>query len=204
MDEYGRFSFLYDPLITPALRPIHQGMLGILRRTGCNSVLDLCCGTGALAVMCGRSGMAATGVDLSAAMLNVARKKQGARFIRADATALPLPDGAFNGVTLAFALHEKPQETALAILTESARVTRPGGVVIVADYRQPEPGCGRWTGRAIRSIERMAGKEHHAHFGRYMDIGGTDGFLTLATMHGACEQVFLNGWAGLYVIHPDR
>ena len=200
MDEYGRFTLLYDPLISPALQPLHQKMTTLLSQLGCASMADLCCGTGVLAGMAARTGMDATGVDLSPAMLRVAAGKQPARFIRADATALPLRDDSFDCATISFSLHEKPQATALAILSEARRIVRPGGIIVVADYRAPGPDGGRWTGRTISLIERMAGREHHACFRKYMDRGGTDTFLRTAQIAGRCEQTFLNGWAGVYTI----
>ncbi|MBG0790203.1 MAG: class I SAM-dependent methyltransferase [Desulfovibrionaceae bacterium] len=196
MDEYQWFVRLYDPLLSPALRPLYREMTGLLARRGCTTVADLCCGTGMLAGLAARTGMDATGVDLSPAMLGVAARKQPARFIRADAAALPLRDHVFDGATISFALHEKPLDTALAILSEARRIVRPGGLVVVADYRAD--GQGWWAGSAIRLIERMAGRDHHAYFRRYMDKGGTDGILGSAGLPGRCERIFLGGWAGVY------
>lgn len=202
MDEYGRFAFLYDPIVSPALRPIHRETLKVLATHGCKTVADLCCGTGVLAGMAVGAGMNATGFDLSPAMLDEAIKKQPANFIRADATALPALENTFDGVSISFALHEKAQLLSLAILAEAQRIVRPGGIIVVADYRLPEPGTGWWTGRMIATVERMAGREHHAHFRRYMAMGGTDGFLRSAGLQGKCSRTFLNGWAGVYAILP--
>ena len=199
MDEYQRFAVLYDPLLAPALRPVYREATGLLKQYGCVSMADLCCGTGMLAGMAARTGMAALGVDLSPAMLHVAARKQPARFIRADAAALPLNDDSLDGAALSFSLHEKPWDTARAILFEARRIVRPGGVIVVADYRM-EPGNGWWSGRMIATVERMAGRAHHGHFRRYMDRGGTEGFLSAAGLTGRCEQTFFSGWAGVYAI----
>jgi len=199
MDEYQRFARLYDPLIAPALRPVYREVTGQLKQHGCASVADLCCGTGMLTGMAARTGMAALGIDLSPAMLDVAAGKQPGRFIRANAAALPLGDDVLDGAAISFSLHEKPWDTARAILSEARRIVRPGGVVVVADYRA-EPGNGWWSGRMIAAVERMAGRAHHGHFREYMDRGGTDGFLRTAGLAGRCGRTFFSGWAGVYAL----
>lgn len=203
MDEYGRFAFLYDPLISPLLRPIHRDMLDLLANNNCKTIVDLCCGTGILAGMATRRGMTATGIDLSPAMLARARNRRHTHFVEADATTLPLPDNTFDGAAVSFALHEKPQTIALEILSEANRIVRPGGNIVIGDYRLPEPGTARGLGYMIALVERMAGKEHHTHFRRYMNIGGTDGFLRLAGLSGECTSTHMSGWAGVYAVMVD-
>jgi len=64
----------------------------IIEELGASSVLDLGCGTGALAIRLAGSGRDVAGADPAGAMLDVARAKPGAdrvRWIRGDATALP-------------------------------------------------------------------------------------------------------------------
>lgn len=200
MDEYNRFARLYDPLLSSALSPVHRAVIELLVRHGCASMADLCCGTGMLVELAERSGMTATGVDISPAMLGVARRDRPGRFVRADASALPLADDSVDGASVTFSLHEKPRRAALAILAEARRIVRPGGIVAVADYRV-RPDNGPWTGRMIRLVERLAGSAHHRHFREYMDADGTDGLLAEAGMDGVCGPTFFSGWAGAYVAH---
>ena len=64
----------------------------IVEELGASSVLDLGCGTGALAIMLAGSGRDVAGVDPAGAMLDVARAKPGAdrvQWIHGDATAVP-------------------------------------------------------------------------------------------------------------------
>jgi ubiquinone/menaquinone biosynthesis C-methylase UbiE len=195
MDEYGRIASLYDPLVGRPLRPIHRAMAERLAGT----VLDLCCGTGLLAGQAMERGLAVTGVDLSPHMLAVARaKRPGAEYILADAAALPLPDNGFDGATISFALHEKPLDTARAILSEARRVVRPGGAVLVADYLPSGEGQSWFTGRAIRLVERLAGRNHHARFLEYMAAGGAVPLLNSAGLSARLTRTFMDGWVGLY------
>lgn len=202
MDEYGRIARLYDPLVGPALLPIHRAMAGLAGAPG-SSLLDLCCGTGTLAGLGARLGLTVTGVDLSPHMLAVARaKRPGPAYLLADASALPLPDNRFDAVAVSFALHEKPFATAAAILAEARRVVRDGGRILVADYRSSGPDRGWLTGRVVRLVERLAGENHHACFRRYMEAGGADALFAHAGLSGRLEHTFLHGWAGLYTARP--
>ena len=203
MDEYGRIASLYDPLVGRPLRPIHRVMAKRLAETS-RTVLDLCCGTGLLAGQALGRGLAVTGVDLSPHMLAVARaKRPGAQYILADASALPLPDNGFGGAAISFALHEKPLSTARAILAEARRVVRPDGFILVADYLPPGPGQSWLTGRVIRLVERLAGRDHHARFLEYMENGGALPLLARAGLSAHLERTFMDGWVGLYQARAD-
>jgi demethylmenaquinone methyltransferase/2-methoxy-6-polyprenyl-1,4-benzoquinol methylase len=94
-------------------------------------VLDLGAGTGAATRAAARHGAAVTAVDLSFDMLALHR---GARppAVAGDMVALPFAAGAFDAVVAAFSLtHVDPPARGLA---EAARVTRPGGLVMVAGF----------------------------------------------------------------------
>ncbi|WP_319582487.1 class I SAM-dependent methyltransferase [uncultured Pseudodesulfovibrio sp.] len=198
MDEYGHLASLYDPLVGRPLRPIHRAMAERLAPAS-GEILDLCCGTGLLAGQALERGLAVTGVDLSPHMLAVARtKRPGAKYILADASALPLPDNCFDAATISFALHEKPLHTARAILAQARRVVRPGGPVLVVDYLPSGPAQSWFTGRAIRLVERLAGRNHHARFLEYMEHGGAVPLMAQAGLSARLERTFMDGWVGLY------
>lgn len=198
MDDYARHARLYDPLLGSLLRPVHRAMLDALP-TASQTVLDLCCGTGLLAGMAAQAGKQPTGLDLSPAMLDVARNKHpGLGFIRGDATSLPFPDHAFDAATICFALHEKPLAVAEDMLAQARRVTRPDGRILVADYRVTQ--SAPFTGLLIRLVERLAGRDHFRHFTEYMRAGGTHALLDRTGLIGTEEQVFHHGRTGLFVI----
>ena len=200
VDEYARFAGIYDTAVGPFLRPIHQAMLTTLSSSKSHMIIDLCCGTGLMAGRAADAGMKVVGVDISPAMLSVARAKYPAvNFIEGDATSLTFSDGEFDAATISFALHEKPADIAMDILKEAMRVVKTGGLILVADYRQPTPIRARWTGWVINAVERLAGKEHSAHYKRYMKAGGTESFLNRAGLEGTSTTTFMSGWGGLYV-----
>ncbi|GAA5068907.1 hypothetical protein GCM10023336_52540 [Streptomyces similanensis] len=98
-------------------------------------VLDLGCGTGrvlpALRAQVGAEGVVA-GIDLTPAMLTAAvregRDRDGGLLV-ADACRLPLPSGAVDGVFSAGLVDHVPDPA--AALREWARVTAPGGVLLL-------------------------------------------------------------------------
>jgi demethylmenaquinone methyltransferase/2-methoxy-6-polyprenyl-1,4-benzoquinol methylase len=106
-------------------------------------VLDLCCGTGDVALRLARRGAGTTAVDFSGAMLDVARRRISAaaagglrlRWVRGDALRLPFADDSFDAVTISYGLRNLA--SAEAGLREMQRVARPGGRLLVLDFGKP-------------------------------------------------------------------
>ncbi|MUM78558.1 methyltransferase domain-containing protein [Pseudodesulfovibrio sp. F-1] len=202
-DEYSRIAPVYDVVVGPFLRPVHEAMTAALGsgavRPG-DAVVDLCCGTGALADMAAGAGLRVVGVDLSPAMLHQARGRgNGVRYLLADAAATGLEPAGFAGCAISFALHEKPPEIGRAILAEALRLVRPGGLVVVADYRTANGA--RLAGAAIALVERLAGRDHHACYRHFMEKGGCSAFLTRFGLDpGNPLACFLGGRVGVYSV----
>jgi SAM-dependent methyltransferase len=101
--------------------------------TGSEVALDSGCGTGALAFALAPHVGEVVGVDTRADYLEAAveRAPENVRFVEGDAMALPFEYGMFDIAACTRALHHvrRPE---LAV-SELARVTRPGGRVLVAD-----------------------------------------------------------------------
>ena len=99
--------------------------------------LDVACGPGLLVCAFARVVRFATGIDLTPAMLEQARKiqqEQGLTNVswqQGDVNALPYPDGHFSIVSSRFVFHHLQQP--LVVLREMKRVCKPGGRVVVAD-----------------------------------------------------------------------
>lgn len=102
--------------------------------------LDVCCGTGDVALALARTGAQVTGLDFSPEMLAVARRRAQASnppvdFVQGDALALPFADAAFDAVTISYGLRNLADFA--AGLAEMARVLRPGGRLVVLDFGKP-------------------------------------------------------------------
>jgi len=105
--------------------------LGIARGA---HVLEIGCGPGHLTLAMAKSGLDVVGVDRSKRMIRRATAHARARgfpaiFCMGDATSLEFPDAAFD-CTLAASVINIAKDSE-GVLTEMARVTRPGGLVSV-------------------------------------------------------------------------
>ena len=104
--------------------------------------LDLCCGTGDLCFLAGKSGARrVTGLDFTMPMLAVARRRRsaegpGTELIEGDALSLPFPDGSFDAITSAYGLRNIADPA--AALVEMRRVVAPGGRVVILDFGKPD------------------------------------------------------------------
>lgn len=112
---------------------------------GGETVLDLCTGTGDLAIAAcagDRAAARVVGIDFSAQMLRIGAEKlarQGRstriRLIRGDAMRIPLASASVDAVTVAFGIRnvERPDET----FADAVRVLRPGGRVAILEFGLP-------------------------------------------------------------------
>jgi demethylmenaquinone methyltransferase / 2-methoxy-6-polyprenyl-1,4-benzoquinol methylase len=99
-------------------------------------VLDLAAGTGVSTQELARSGATAIGVDFSIGMLEVGhRARPSVPLLAGDALALPFADATFDAATISFGLRNIVDPD--AALREMARVTRPGGRLVVCEFSHP-------------------------------------------------------------------
>jgi demethylmenaquinone methyltransferase/2-methoxy-6-polyprenyl-1,4-benzoquinol methylase len=112
--------------------------------------LDVCCGTGDIALALARGGSEVTGLDFSRAMLEIAENRRpkntqsatpNPKFIQGDAQQLPFPENSFDAVTVGYGLRNLSSwETGLG---EMLRVARPGGRLVVLDFGKPSNAVWR-------------------------------------------------------------
>jgi demethylmenaquinone methyltransferase/2-methoxy-6-polyprenyl-1,4-benzoquinol methylase len=99
-------------------------------------VLDVCCGTGDLAIAAHEAGADVTGLDFSERMLERARRKQpGVAWVQGDALSLPFEDGVFDAATVGFGVRNLADLQ--RGLEELRRVLRPGGRVGILEITRP-------------------------------------------------------------------
>ena len=122
-----------------------------LKRIRPAAILDVATGTGDFAIQLNKSlhPQHITGIDLSQGMLDEARRKVKDKgledkisFVKGDCMALPMADGTFDAVTVAFGVRnfEHLQQG----YEEMARVLKPGGMLCVLELSTPGNRLIRW------------------------------------------------------------
>ena len=156
--EFDRLAPFYDLLA-------RLGSLGTVGRIyatvarlagGGEHAIDLCCGTGGVTRALARLFGRVTGVDLSPRMLARAERRQpdGARLVQGDLLRVPLEPA--DAVTCAFGLHELPPLARGGLFHRAASLLRPGGRLVVCDYRRPPGRLWRLLARLLRPyVERQ-------------------------------------------------
>ncbi|MGD9332943.1 MAG: methyltransferase domain-containing protein [Desulfobacterales bacterium] len=175
-DEYQRIAPWYDLLIDPfnrALRPIG---LSLFQPAEGARVLEVGCGTGTQLAFYQDQGYRVAGIDLSPAMLQVARGRLAGRssICRGDAARLPYPDDSFDLVLAALVLHEMAPPQRLAVLEDMSRVLARNGHIGLIDYH-PRPKRslkGYLASAIIHGVERAAGRQHYANYRQFLRDGG--------------------------------
>jgi demethylmenaquinone methyltransferase / 2-methoxy-6-polyprenyl-1,4-benzoquinol methylase len=115
-----------------------------------DSALDVCCGTGDLALeLRRRVGPAGrvVGLDFSAPMLELAEGKATAagaavEWVQGNALELPLADGTFDAATVGFGVRNVADLA--GAIGEMARVVRPGGTVAILEITTPQRPPLKW------------------------------------------------------------
>ena len=143
---FARISGRYDLLNHLLSLGVDRGWRrAVVRAAGAvegGCVVDVCCGTGDLALEFARARARVVGVDFTPEMLRLAGPKRGGGdrvvFATGDALRLPVRDGSADVASVAFGVRNLADP--VAGLGEMARVVRPGGIVLVLEFSPPPPG----------------------------------------------------------------
>ncbi len=182
MEEYRYTAKIYDPLLSPFIRPIRNRVIKLVKQHHYRSILDVCCGTGDQLKLLKEHGFDGEGIDISEAMLSVALNgKVKVDCKHQDATEMHYRETKFELVMTAFSLHEKPHNTARKIIEEMVRVTAEDGDILIVDYELSEK-TSTLSKKLIYFIEWLAGGEHYRNFKAYIDLGGLPTLLSGITL----------------------
>lgn len=116
-----RSAWILDTGITGA-------MVEAAQTHGDETLLDVCCGTGAVGAAFAGKVRRRVGVDLTPAMLDAARPRLD-EVVQGDVRALPFPDASFDLVVSRQAVHFLPDPG--VGIAEMGRVLRPGGRLVL-------------------------------------------------------------------------
>jgi ubiquinone/menaquinone biosynthesis C-methylase UbiE len=191
------FFFNYETLIDPLFRDVRRFTPDFAGMKAGDKVIDICCGTGALALEYGRRGINAVGIDIDPNMLKTAAKNknrdkaENITFQLADAAHLPFPDRYFDYASISLGLHDKEETVRCQIIAEMKRVVKQGGAVVLIDYQAPLP----WHIWAVsaRIIEFMVGAAHYRAFREYLAHGGLENILENHGLREECRASLKSG-----------
>ncbi|MFD5184582.1 class I SAM-dependent DNA methyltransferase [Streptomyces sp. NPDC058372] len=137
-DAYDAVAPTYAELFRDTLRnsPLDRAMLAAfaeaVRAGGDGPVADLGCGPGHVTAHLAESGLTASGVDASPAMIELARAAYPAlRFDVGSMAALEIADGALGGILSRWSVIHTPPSELPAVLAEFQRVLTSGGHLLL-------------------------------------------------------------------------
>lgn len=154
---YARWAPVYEVIATPTV-PARKIAAKRVNAVG-GRFLEAGVGSGSALPLYG-DNVELVGVDLSHDMLKIARERAATManveaIVEMDLMTLAFPDDAFDGVVCMFTITAVPD--ARQVLTEFARVTRPGGTVMVASHFEAKAGPWWVTDRLLNPFSRRLG-----------------------------------------------
>jgi ubiquinone/menaquinone biosynthesis C-methylase UbiE len=182
-DAYGRIARFYDPVAARTSRALAGAVARAAGISPGERVLDVGCGTGVQLEVYASHGARCWGVDLSPAMLDVARRRLADLDVRlelADATNLSFGDGSFDVVTTTMLLHELEPHTADAIIGQMRRLSSSGGRMVIVDYATDTLTPSGRARRVLSTVvERLAGRGHYVQWRSFLRRGGVPALLPI-------------------------
>jgi demethylmenaquinone methyltransferase/2-methoxy-6-polyprenyl-1,4-benzoquinol methylase len=184
----GRYDLLNHLLSGGIDRHWRTRAIRSLGLTGAERVLDVCTGTGDLAIAAvsgPRSAARVLGVDFAGAMLDVGQRKLRRHrldgriaFVRGDATRIPAGDRSVDAVTVAFGIRNV--ENTRAACAEMHRVLRSGGRLAILEFSVPATPVWRTVyGWYLKRILPRVGRLLSRHEGAYAYLPASiDAFAT--------------------------
>ncbi|AOS93729.1 demethylmenaquinone methyltransferase [Mycobacterium intracellulare] len=156
-------------------------------------VLDLAAGTAVSTVELTKSGAWCVAADFSVGMLAAGAARDVPK-VAGDATRLPFADDVFDAVTISFGLRNVVDTQ--AALREMARVTRPGGRLVVCEFSTPTNGqfatvYKEYLMRALPRVARAVSSNPEAYV--YL----AESIRAWPDQEGLAQQLTQAGWVGV-------
>jgi demethylmenaquinone methyltransferase/2-methoxy-6-polyprenyl-1,4-benzoquinol methylase len=203
-----RYDLTNDVLSAGQDRRWRHAVVDALDPTIGDRVLDLAAGTGTSSAAISALGCDVVAADFSLGMLKAGHvHRRHLPFVAADALALPFADASFDAVTISFGLRNLTDPA--AGLVEMARVTRPGGTLVVCEFSHPTNQAFRtayenYLMRALPSIARAVSSAPDAYIYLAESIQDWPDRATLAATIGRTgwdEVQWRNLTGGIVTLH---
>jgi demethylmenaquinone methyltransferase/2-methoxy-6-polyprenyl-1,4-benzoquinol methylase len=206
-----RYDLTNDVLALGQTRLWRRAVVNAVAPRPGERILDLAAGTGTSSAPLAARGATVVPCDFSLGMLRVGRRREPAlAFVAGDALRLPFEDAAFDAVTISFGLRNTVDPE--AALAEMARVTRPGGRLVVCEFSHPAFGpvrtlYSRYLMGALPGIARRASSNPDAYVYLAESIRAWPDQAELAVIMGRSgwrDVEWLNLTGGIVALHRGR
>ena len=109
-------------------------------------VLDLCIGTATNSILLSKTieNVKITGIDISSEMIEIAKRKiekqkiDNIKILKMDATEMDFPVNSFDIIIISLFLHEIDEITRGKILSESLRILKGKGKILILEWEKPK------------------------------------------------------------------
>ena len=174
----GKFARYYDLSFNPVLGRIHHSIAKLCEQYNCQKIIDLGSGTGEQARILAQYGFNVTGVDVSAEMIDVAKRKSSDQitFINKDIGLLCMNGEVFDAANICLVLHPNPIETIQNIVHKANTLVKKDGIIFITDYGMGKGLKGRIAHGLIQIIESCTNQHHKTNYYSFMNQGAIDMF----------------------------
>ena len=203
------FARFYDPVFGKLLGGLRELVARVAVPDQGLKVLDIGCGTGSQLSIYDNSGCQVHGIDLAAAMLDVAKSKleAGAGLCVGNALQIPYSNQSFDLVISSLFLHQLRSAQRGGMLEEALRVLKPSGKLVLIDFHHQDKRTlqGNLTYIFISIIEFFAGWEHFSNSRDFLARGGIPDLAASLGVDIRKSIIVGNGNMGVYLLRqPSR
>ena len=195
---YNTFAGLYD--LTEFFRKgTREAMVRASGYKSGDRILDVCTGTGELALAFARHGAQTVAVDLARGMLKVGNQKSSfeyLHFLETDATRLPFPNKSFNIVAISLALHHMPENVQIDVMKEMSRLASQR-VIMVEWHATHDPRFQTLKGFFVQMMD----ESEHLQEWMHQDFVAT---CAKAELEVEREEVLTMGFHRITVCRPTH
>ncbi|MFI1235197.1 class I SAM-dependent DNA methyltransferase [Nocardia salmonicida] len=188
---------------TPEERAVLTSFADLVQAQGAGPVADVGCGTGRITAHLRQLGVDVFGIDLSPAMIEVARRDHPAlRFDLGCMTNLTLADASMAGLLAWYSLIHIPDNEIHSVFTHFQRVLRPGGPLLLGFHIGDESQL-LTQGYGGRPMNLSVHRRQHGQMHAWLEGAGfvIDEYRTLSSAESKLGGIIL---AHHQVADPER